>query len=86
MHIKVETVYDELSCTHHLASTISCPLMGALTCKNSVAPNDSTTWTLWSEMDSQARRSRGTKPFWHATKMSSGQELKGKLQVSGDLS
>ena len=48
MHTKVEAAYDELSSTHHPASTISWPLVGALTGDNSRFPVTAATWALLS--------------------------------------
>lgn len=46
MHTKVETAYDELSSTHHPASTISWPLVGVRTGDNSGFPITTATWAL----------------------------------------
>ena len=82
VHTKVEIAYDELSFTHHSASTISRPPVRVLTSDiTQWFPITATTWTLQLVMASQVRRLRGTETFSHAAKMSTGPELRGKLWV-----
>lgn len=82
MHTKVETAYDELSSTHHSASTILWPPVRVLTSDiTEWFPITATAWTLQLVMVSQVRRLRGTETSSHAAKMSTGPELRGKLWV-----
>lgn len=77
MHTKVETAYDELSSTHHPASTISW-LWQAIT-RGSQSPP---LLGLCLAVASQVRRSRdGHTVLFHVAKTSPGPELRGKLWV-----